>query len=156
VLIALIGILGIFLGGFLNASFSFLLARRAERRETKTAARLVLPELLENRERLESALEAKRWRHIDFRTGRWRQHELSIASGFGPEWGLLATVYTALMLLNDDRRYYEADEEIEFEDDLGYMQLAAENLDDAVRILQKWAGVQKEVLMLPGAGAVLT
>jgi hypothetical protein len=64
---------------------------------------------------------------------------------------LLATVYTALMLLNEDRREYKDDEEIKYQDDLRYMQLAAENLDDAIRDLQKWAGVEKDALILPGA-----
>lgn len=151
-LVALIGVLGILLGGFLNASFSYLLARRAEGRLARTAARLVLPELLENRQLLTSGLESKRWRYIDFRSTRWQQHEPVIATGFGDEWALLASVYTALLLLNDDRKYYDEDEEISDSDDLGYMRLAAENLDDAIGTLGKWAGMgDTEVLLLPGA-----
>lgn len=64
---------------------------------------------------------------------------------------MLAIVYTALMLLNQDRREYEADEEIKYQDDLGYMQLAADNLDDAIRDLQKWAGVKGDTLLLPSS-----
>lgn len=150
---ALIGVLGVLLGGFLNASFSYLLARRAERQKTKTAARLVLPELLENQQKLRSALESKRWRHIDFRSERWKRHELAIASGFDQDWTLLASVYTAFAILNDDRQSYGADEEIDDPDDLGYMSLAGENLDDAIRSLGKWAGMgEVKVLKLPDVG----
>ena len=47
-LIALIGICGVLLGGFLNAAGTYVMARRAEQRDLRTAARILLPELLEN------------------------------------------------------------------------------------------------------------
>jgi hypothetical protein len=56
-----------------------------------------------------------------------------------------------MMLLNDDRSYYEGTESIEDLEDVEYMQLAAENLDDAIRALRKWAGLgESDVLLLPG------
>ena len=148
-LIAFIGILGVLLGGFLNALFSYLLARRSDGRQTKTAARLVLPELLENRDRLAAALETKRWGSVDFKTRRWQQHELVIASGFGKEWELLAMVYTAMVLLNNDRPYYDEEEEIDEIDDVQYMQLAAENLDDAIEVLRKRASLTHGRVLQP-------
>lgn len=148
-LVALIGVLGVVIGGFLNASFSYLLARRSEGQLAKTAARLVLPELLENQQRLNLAIGSERWRDIDFQTRRWQQHELAIATGFGREWAHLAAVYTALMLLNSDRKIYDDDEVIE-SDDLSYARLANENLEDAIRDVRKWAGLgETDVLMLP-------
>lgn len=150
--VALVGILGVLLGGLLNAALSYLLARRADGRQTRTAARLVLPELLENRERLDAALKVKLWGSVDFKTARWRQHEVTIASGFGKEWEILAMVYTAMVLLNSDRPYYDDDEEIDEADDLQYMQLAAENLDDAIEVLRNRASLTySRALQLPAS-----
>ena len=126
------------------------MTRRAEQKHATTAARLVLPELLENRHLLQSALEIKRWRFIEFQCDRWRQHELTIASGLGREWQQLTSVYTALILFNMERHEMDEEAEINLPEDLEHLELALINLDEAIEALAKWAGLSKvEVITTP-------
>jgi len=126
------------------------MTQRAERRQAATAARLVLPELFENRHLLESALEIRRWRFIEFQCDRWRQHELTIASGLGEEWHQLTMVYTALVLFNMERHEMDEDEEIHFPEELEHLELALTNLDEAIATVAKSAGVSTvEVIAMP-------
>lgn len=146
-LIALIGIGGVLLGGLLNAAGGYVLAQRVERRELRTAARLLLPELLQNRENLATAFRGGSWDAARFETTRWAQYELTVISALRDEWAGLTKVYTAFNLLNVDReiRREEGRKSIlEDGDDFDYFELTLEATDRAVGILRRWAGLDPD------------
>src|SRR5665811_280060 len=142
-LIALIGICGVLLGGFLNAAGTYVMARRAEQRDLRTAARILLPELLENQKSLEEAFETGRWDYAHFETRRWAQYELTVVQAIGDEWAQLTAVYTAFGLLNADRENRRGSNEGIHDDgdDFTYFELTVEAASKAAQTLRRWAGL---------------
>jgi hypothetical protein len=68
----------------------------------------------------------------------------------GKEWRQLTSVYTALVLFNMDRQEFDEDEEIHNPEDLGHLELALINLDEAIEALARWAGISSvEVIAMP-------
>ena len=143
--LALIGVLGVLLGALLNALGSYLSARRAERHDLRTAARILLPELQQNVQNLSTTFRLEDWRYAEFATQRWSQHELTVVKVLGGEWAQLVAVYTAFGLLNADR-------EIRLEDgwhnaqglegdDFDYLELTLKSAERAIQALRKWAGL---------------
>jgi hypothetical protein len=142
-LIALIGIGGVLLGGFLNAAGTYVMARRAEQRDLRTAARILLPELLENQKNLEDAFRTGRWDYAHFETRRWAQYELTVVKALGKEWAQLTAVYTAFVLLNGDREIRKGSNESIHDDgdDFTYFELTVEAANKAVETLRRFAGL---------------
>lgn len=143
--VALIGVLGVLLGALLNALGSYLNARRAERRDLRTAARILLPELRQNVQNLSTTFKLEDWRHAEFATQRWAQHELTVVKALGGEWVRLVAVYTAFDLLNADRKIrleegWHKGQGLEG-DDFDYLELTLNSADKAVQALRKWAGL---------------
>lgn len=141
-MLALTGIIGVCLGALLNAAWTYGLARRSERRELRTAARLLLPELLENREQLATAYKTGSWSHVVFKTERWSQHEVRFMSALETGWIELTKIYTAFDLLNRDRKFREAENDPALEgDDFDYFELTLEAADRATFMLKQAAGL---------------
>lgn len=140
-LTATIGVLGILLGGALNALAGYWLSKRREQREVTAAARVLLPELLGNMQSLEVAITFKRWCDVDFATSRWKDHEPTLAACPDDEWQHVSLVYTAFELLNADRRRRGTRGVIDDPDDIDYMVRAADEARDALALLQRVAGV---------------
>jgi hypothetical protein len=144
-LLALTGIAGVCFGALLNAGWTYAMARRAERRELRTAARLLLPELLRNVERLESAFQTGSWSHAQFETRQWESHEVEFMSSLKGEWVELVQVYTAFDLLNRDRKIREEEgrrERITDDgDDFDYFELTLKAAGRTTGALKKVAGL---------------
>jgi hypothetical protein len=138
---ALVGILGACIGALLNAGWNYALARRAERRELRTAARLLLPELLQNREHLDTAFKTGSWGHVRFETDRWKRHEVLFMSSLEDEWVELTKVYTAFTLLNADRKIRDQEQRHAFDegDDFDYFELTLKAADESLVVLRKVA-----------------
>ena len=139
--VAVVGIAGVLLGALLNALGGYVLMRRREKREIRTAARLLLPELLENRSTLDTALVLERWECVSFDTERWQQYETVLAGSMGERWTELTKTYTAFTLLNADRSHREPDAVIDDGDDFEYLLLAKDSADEAIGIVHQLAGV---------------
>jgi hypothetical protein len=137
---ALVGVIGAVIGALLNAAWNYALARRTERRELRTAARLLLPELLQNREHLETAFKTGSWRHVQFEIDRWKRHEVLFMSSLEDEWVELTKVYTAFTLLNADREIRDKERRDPFEDDdFDYFELTLKAADESIVVLRKVA-----------------
>ena len=121
------------------------MARRAEHRELRTAARLLLPELLENREQLRSAFETGSWCYIEFSTDRWQRHQVEFMRALDGEWIDLTRAYKAFDLLAISRRIREEEGRTESilddGDDFDYCELTLEAADRAASSLRKVAGL---------------
>jgi hypothetical protein len=144
-LLALTGFAGVCIGALLNAGWNYAMARRAERRELRTAARLLLPELLQNKEHLETAFKTGSWSYVQFGTDRWERHEVKFMSSLESEWVELVQIYTAFDLLNRDRKIREEEKRMESiledGDDFDYFELTLKAADRATSALRKVAGL---------------
>lgn len=143
--VALIGVLGVLLGALLNALGSYISARRAERRDLRTAARILLPELQQNVQNLSMTFRLEDWKHAELVTQRWAQHELTVVKALGGEWAQLVAVYTAFGLLNADREIrleegWHKSQGLEG-DDFDYLELTLKSAKRALQALRKWAGL---------------
>ncbi len=144
-LLALIGFIGVCFGALLNAGWSYAMARRAERCELRTAARLLLPELLENKEHLETAFRTGSWNYARFSTDRWQRHEVEFARSLNGEWVDLTKAYKAFDLLNLDREIRRDEGRtqclLDDGDDFDYCDLTLEAAGRAATSLRKVAGL---------------
>lgn len=144
-LVALIGVLGVLLGALLNTFTTYLSARRAERRDLRTTARILLPELQQNVQNLSTTFRLEDWRHAEFETERWAQNELTVVKALGAEWAHLVSVYTAFDLLNADRKIRLEEGWCKGQglegDDFDYLELTLERAEKAAQALRKWAGL---------------
>jgi hypothetical protein len=147
-LLALIGFIGVLLGAVLNATWTYALARRSEHRDLRTAARLLLPELLENREQLKKALETGSWSYVEFSTDRWGRHQVEFMRALDGEWIDLTKTYKAFDLLVIDRRIREEEDRndsiLDDGDDFDYCELTLEAADRATASLRKVAGLRPD------------
>lgn len=109
---AIFGLVGVLIGGALNIVNAYLAERRAQKREGRTAARLLLPELIEASRMLMTAKQTNRFPGTDFPRLQWTKHEATLArlldSG---TWDSVSQVYTSLHLFDDERPKFEEEDE---------------------------------------------
>lgn len=116
----------------------------------RTAARVVLPELIAAERALNYGLDLKRWSHLEFKTDRWVAYEVRLAATSDGAWELLTKAYTAFALLNKDREIRPADEPLEDGDDVEYVLQALETTRAAIVVARGLAGVSPDAqLSLP-------
>jgi hypothetical protein len=138
---ALFGLAGVLIGGALNLWVGLRLARRRDRRELRTAARLLLPELEEIRRAFTVPSRPSRWGALcDFPTERWVAHETQLAHSLANEqWSDLQSVYTSLALFVDEASDHDADDEL-YSDDHAHIDLTLAVLDGAIESVASIAG----------------
>jgi hypothetical protein len=142
-LAAIAGIGGVILGAGLSALSARARRRRVEREDARSAARLLLPELIQNERSLGCAITFERWVDVCFEIDRWRLHEAAIARALANDWADVAAIYTAFMLMGKDREIAESDDEMEFDGDfVEYMLLTLERLRAVVSRLQDLAEIR--------------
>jgi hypothetical protein len=130
---ALFGLAGVLIGGALNLLVGLRLAQRRDRRELRTAARLLLPELEEIRRAFTVPSRPTRWGALsDFPTERWVANETQLAHSLADEqWSDLQSVYTSLALFVDEASDHDADDEL-YSDDHAHIDLTLAVLNGAI------------------------
>jgi hypothetical protein len=107
---------GVIVGGLLNFVVAHMRDRRVERIERRTAARLLLPELIAARRGLRQMRRSRKiW--LPFELERWSQHASSLARLLDDRtWRDLAAIYESLWLFNDEGESFGAGDESEVDD----------------------------------------
>lgn len=92
---AIIGLLGVIVGGFINVGVSFVQEKRERRQGARVAARLVLAELERNGVVLHVAGQDKTWRTLQrLDDTEWANHREQLAGALpSPDWEALYRAY---------------------------------------------------------------
>jgi hypothetical protein len=100
---AIFGLIGVVIGGLLNGVVLYLMERTRDSRDTRTAARMLLPELRDARRTIKFALGSHHYPFSTIETARWQEWEPVLAPRMGgEEWASLYEIYLGIRLLNDD------------------------------------------------------
>ena len=138
---AIFGLLGVVVGAVLNGLQNYSLARRKERREVRTAARLLLVELQELERSLRWALaDPDRASVAGLEMKWWDDHQVQLAGSLDGEWSALHLVNESLRLFKDEAEDEDPDEPLT-EDDLAHLRLTHDVAQDAITVLRSAAGM---------------
>lgn len=140
---AIFGLLGIVVGAVLNGLQNYSLVRRKERREVRTAARLLLIELEELEHSLRLALvnpnratvarlDEMKW---------WNDHHVDLADSLDNEWSALQVLNESVRLLKHEAEEVEERDEPLTETDLAHLRLTHDVTQDAIALLRRAAGL---------------
>jgi hypothetical protein len=100
---AIFGLVGVVIGGLLNAVGLWVIEYRRDRRVAQVAARLLIPDLNQVRHAMKIGLEGKTWSHVHVPGNRWREYEGALARAMKPkDWSLVAGVFLALEMLGNE------------------------------------------------------
>lgn len=100
---AIFGLVGVVIGGLLNAVGLWVIEYRRDRRVAQVAARLLAPDLNQVRHAMKIALEGKTWSGVDVPDNRWREYQGALARAMKPKhWSLVAGVFLALEMLKNE------------------------------------------------------
>lgn len=93
---AIVGLIGVIIGGLLNAGVSLLVERRQRATAARVAARLVGVEMARNLWAARKTMETKSmsWMRHDLSDDQWRSHRQELAAVLGTDkWMTLASYY---------------------------------------------------------------
>ncbi len=141
---AIVGFLGVIVGGLITGAIGFYMQRRQEKRAALVAARVVLNEIVKNGAGAKTLDQAQAWYHgVVFETDLWRTHRETLAGHLkGPEWAVLSKAYNSVdMILN---ALAQTSEGQPFRDSVNYItRTALKNCDEAREVLKPHTTAQK-------------
>lgn len=139
---------GVIVGGGLNLVSGMVLDRRRERRNLRSAARLIHSELKLIEIVLGTVLSSGRWGELpEIDTGRWVEYERDLSVWLSnADWESLAVVYQSIALFATEsaEAKLEAtdDEPVDMSgEDLAHVRLTLETVRDALPRIRKLAGL---------------
>jgi hypothetical protein len=144
---AIFGLVGVLVGGLLNGAGLWLVERHRSRRAARTAARLLLPELIE----IERILTIRMWREpkwrgmAEFPHERWDRYESTLAPVLSKwDWAALTSLYESLRLFEDEASYHaKLDTPVDGES-LEYLHLTQGVAADAMQVRHRLGDVPTE------------
>ena len=99
---AVVGLVGVIIGGVLSGGIQWMLQRRSDSRSAMSAARLVKYELGKYQELLKFQIGIRNWQtHLWFPPAQWREHQSILSAACTrSEWLLVTTAYMGIEIVD--------------------------------------------------------
>lgn len=146
---AIFGLIGVLVGASINGFIQWLMARRSEEAEARTAARLVTYELREYQQLLQFTLSTRRWEtRLWFSPAIWREHQARLAGACSrSEWTPIERAYLGIEIVDGWHRVppgSSAPPQVEPDPQASGMPTILTNVEAGMRALERLAAVPVE------------
>lgn len=146
---AVVGLIGVVVGASMNGLVQWLMTRRADRLNARTAARVVRFELRQYQELLRYSLSTRHW-EVGYWISpvRWREHQARLSAACtGEEWSKVEMAYAGVEIVDSWHRPRPGSSEppnVQKDPEKSGMETILHNVDLGLHALDRLAAVDTD------------